>query len=166
MTWDMIQFYVILWICIIFVRMLRGCFREDNPEPSLFHLSVVWAVLVAIGFGNPYYWGLLFIAGTLVITLLQTYRVLEKVQIALVLLLVVCIVIATVSVKPDWLAAAIAVFVQGGVLVPLDSKLSREEHQTLITHSGATHVVTEKRFQLEASSVPWATRRSSKALKK
>lgn len=64
------------------------------------------------GFGDPYYWGLVYIAVTVTITLLQTYGVLEKVQTILVGLLVVCIIIATVSVKPDWLAALV------GFLVP------------------------------------------------
>ncbi len=63
-----------------------------------------------VGFGDPYYWGLIFIAGTVAITLLQTYSVLEKVQTALVLLLVVCIIIATLSVKPDWPAVVVGVF--------------------------------------------------------
>jgi Mn2+/Fe2+ NRAMP family transporter len=65
-----------------------------------------------MGFGTPYYWGLMYIAVAVTITIFQTYGVLEKVQTALVILLVACIIIATVSVKPDWLAAIV------GSLVP------------------------------------------------
>jgi long-chain acyl-CoA synthetase len=42
-----------------------------------------------------------------------------------------------------WLIAAYAVFYSGGVLVPLDYKLSADEHLALLAHSKAEIVVTE-----------------------
>jgi Mn2+/Fe2+ NRAMP family transporter len=70
-------------------------------------LSILLGTLTKwiVGFGTPYYWGLMYIAVAVTITLLQTYGVLEKVQTILVMLLVACIIIATISVNPDWLAA-------------------------------------------------------------
>jgi Mn2+/Fe2+ NRAMP family transporter len=63
------------------------------------------------GFGTPYYWGLVYIAVGVTITLLQTYGMLEKMQTILVGFLLVCIIIATIAVKPDWLAAIVGFFV-------------------------------------------------------
>jgi long-chain acyl-CoA synthetase len=45
--------------------------------------------------------------------------------------------------QSKWLLSAYAVFRRGGVLVPLDFKLSGAEHRQLIAHSGAQVVVTE-----------------------
>jgi len=45
--------------------------------------------------------------------------------------------------QSKWLLSAYAVFRRGGVLVPLDFKLSGTEHRQLIAHSGAQVVVTE-----------------------
>jgi len=64
-----------------------------------------------VGFGVPHYWGLMYIAIAVTITLLQTYSVLEKVQTVLVGLLLACIIIATIAVKPDWIGAVIGFFV-------------------------------------------------------
>ncbi|HMI54355.1 MAG TPA: AMP-binding protein [Candidatus Saccharimonadales bacterium] len=45
--------------------------------------------------------------------------------------------------QSKWLISAYAIFFTGGVLVPLDYKLSPEEHWQLLEHSGATVLVTE-----------------------
>jgi len=45
--------------------------------------------------------------------------------------------------QSKWLISAYAVFFAGGVLVPLDYKLTPDEHWQLIKHSGATMLVTE-----------------------
>ncbi len=45
--------------------------------------------------------------------------------------------------QSKWLLSAYAVFRRGGVLVPLDFKLSGAEHQQLIAHAGVQVVVTE-----------------------
>jgi len=42
-----------------------------------------------------------------------------------------------------WLIAAYAVFMAGGVLVPLDPKLTAEEHRDLIAHSGSQCLIVE-----------------------
>ena len=42
-----------------------------------------------------------------------------------------------------WLMAAYAVFMAGGVLVPLDPKLTAEEHRDLIAHSGSGWLIVE-----------------------
>jgi long-chain acyl-CoA synthetase len=42
-----------------------------------------------------------------------------------------------------WLIAAYAVFMAGGVLVPLDPKLTAEEHRDLIAHSGSDFLIIE-----------------------
>src|SRR5215470_14000816 len=45
--------------------------------------------------------------------------------------------------QSKWLISAYAIFCCGGVLVPLDYKLTPEEHWTLLKHSGATVLITE-----------------------
>jgi long-chain acyl-CoA synthetase len=45
--------------------------------------------------------------------------------------------------QPKWLISAYAIFYAGGVLVPLDYKLSLEEQWQLIHHSGASVLITE-----------------------
>jgi long-chain acyl-CoA synthetase len=45
--------------------------------------------------------------------------------------------------QSKWLVAAYAIFYSGGVLVPLDHKLTAGEHWQLLKHSGARVLVTE-----------------------
>ena len=45
--------------------------------------------------------------------------------------------------QSKWLISAYAIFFAGGVLVPLDYKLTPEEHWQLLKHSGAKVLVTE-----------------------
>ena len=45
--------------------------------------------------------------------------------------------------QSKWLISAYAIFFRGGVLVPLDYKLSPEEHWQLLKHSGAKVLITE-----------------------
>ena len=45
--------------------------------------------------------------------------------------------------QSKWLISAYATFFGGGVLVPLDYKLSPEEHWQLLRHSGASVLITE-----------------------
>jgi long-chain acyl-CoA synthetase len=45
--------------------------------------------------------------------------------------------------QSKWLISAYAIFFCGGVLVPLDFKLTPDEHWQLLRHSGATVLVTE-----------------------
>jgi long-chain acyl-CoA synthetase len=45
--------------------------------------------------------------------------------------------------QSKWLITAYAIFFSGGVLVPLDYKLTPEEHWQLLKHSGASVLVTE-----------------------
>lgn len=48
--------------------------------------------------------------------------------------------------QSKWLLSAYAIFARGGVLVPLDYKLSGDEHLQLLTHSGADVLVVEYPF--------------------
>src|SRR5713226_3733330 len=45
--------------------------------------------------------------------------------------------------QSKWLISAYAIFFAGGVLVPLDYKLTPEEHWQLLKHSGAAVLITE-----------------------
>src|SRR5712691_13280976 len=45
--------------------------------------------------------------------------------------------------QPKWLISAYAVFFAGGILVPLDYKLSAEEHLQLLAHSKAEVLFVE-----------------------
>src|SRR5579871_4659681 len=45
--------------------------------------------------------------------------------------------------QPKWLISACAIFFAGGVLVPLDYKLSAAEHLQLLAHSKASTLVIE-----------------------
>jgi long-chain acyl-CoA synthetase len=56
--------------------------------------------------------------------------------------------------QSKWLISAYAIFFTGGILVPLDYKLTPEEHWHLLTHSGAKVLITEYPIwrQLSASS--------------
>ena len=59
--------------------------------------------------------------------------------------------------QSKWLIAAYAVFRAGGVLVPLDPKLSADEHRDFITHSGAHLLIVEHHLWLglgEAGGLP------------
>ncbi len=48
--------------------------------------------------------------------------------------------------QSKWLISAYAVFYRGGVLVPLDYKLSSQEHLELLTHSRSTVLIIEYPF--------------------
>src|SRR5271169_938044 len=56
--------------------------------------------------------------------------------------------------QSKWLITAYAIFFSGGILVPLDYKLTPEEHWQLLKHSGASVLVTEYPIwrQLSASA--------------
>src|SRR6266404_3777169 len=56
--------------------------------------------------------------------------------------------------QSKWLISAYAIFFTGGVLVPLDYKLTPEEQWQLLKHSGATVLITEYPIwrQLSAST--------------
>src|SRR2546422_3681416 len=45
--------------------------------------------------------------------------------------------------QPKWLISAYAIFHCGGVLVPLDYKLTPDEHWQLLKHSGVSVLITE-----------------------
>src|SRR6267143_890830 len=45
--------------------------------------------------------------------------------------------------QSKWLISAYAIFFAGGVLVPLDYKLTPDEHWQLLKHSNATVLITE-----------------------
>ena len=53
-----------------------------------------------------------------------------------------------------WLIAAYAVFYSGGVLVPLDYKLTPAEHITLLKHSKAEVLITEHHIWRAIASLP------------
>jgi long-chain acyl-CoA synthetase len=56
--------------------------------------------------------------------------------------------------QPKWLISAYAIFFSGGVLVPLDYKLTSDEHWQLLKHSGTSVLITEYPIwrQLSASA--------------
>src|SRR5258708_15976404 len=56
--------------------------------------------------------------------------------------------------QSKWLISAYAIFFTGGVLVPLDYKLTPDDHWQLLKHSGATVLITEYPIwrQLSASA--------------
>src|SRR5438552_5426944 len=60
--------------------------------------------------------------------------------------------------QSKWLISAYAIFFAGGVLVPLDYKLTPEEQWQLLKHSGATVLITEHAIWRQLSA---ATGRAS-----
>jgi long-chain acyl-CoA synthetase len=56
--------------------------------------------------------------------------------------------------QSKWLISAYAIFFSGGVLVPLDFKLTPEEQWQLLKHSGATVLVTEYPIWRQLSASP------------
>src|SRR5260370_1642748 len=56
--------------------------------------------------------------------------------------------------QSKWLISAYAIFFSGGVLVPLDYKLTSDEHWQLLKHSGTSVLITEYPIwrQLSASA--------------
>jgi long-chain acyl-CoA synthetase len=56
--------------------------------------------------------------------------------------------------QSKWLMSAYAIFFSGGVLVPLDYKLTPEEHWQLLKHSGASVVITEYPIWRQLSIAP------------
>jgi long-chain acyl-CoA synthetase len=56
--------------------------------------------------------------------------------------------------QSKWLIAAYAIFYAGGVLVPLDHKLTAGEHWQLLKHSGARVLVTEYPIWRQLSEAP------------
>jgi long-chain acyl-CoA synthetase len=63
--------------------------------------------------------------------------------------------------QSKWLISAYAIFHCGGVLVPLDFKLSPEEHHQLLQHSGASVLITEYPIWRQLMNAP---RSEAKAL--
>jgi long-subunit acyl-CoA synthetase (AMP-forming) len=55
--------------------------------------------------------------------------------------------------QSKWLISAYAIFFTGGVLVPLDYKLTPEEHWQLLRHSGASVLITEYPIWRQLSGV-------------
>src|SRR6516164_1431987 len=58
--------------------------------------------------------------------------------------------------QSKWLISAYAIFVAGGVLVPLDYKLTPDEQWQLLKHSGASVLVTEYPIWRQLSDAPGA----------
>ncbi|GAC1663151.1 MAG: hypothetical protein NVS9B4_17590 [Candidatus Acidiferrum sp.] len=56
--------------------------------------------------------------------------------------------------QSKWLISAYAIFLSGGVLVPLDYKLTPEEHWQLLQHSGASVLITEFPIWRQLGSSP------------
>ena len=56
--------------------------------------------------------------------------------------------------QSKWLLSAYAIFFAGGVLVPLDFKLTPEEHWQLLQHSGAKVLITEYPIWRQLSNSP------------
>ena len=56
--------------------------------------------------------------------------------------------------QSKWLISAYSIFFDGGVLVPLDYKLSAEEHIALLNHSNARLLVTEYHIWRAISQAP------------
>jgi len=56
--------------------------------------------------------------------------------------------------QSKWLISAYAIFYSGGVLVPLDYKLTPDEHWQLLQHSGAKSLITEYPIWRLLSSSP------------
>src|SRR2546430_17696977 len=54
--------------------------------------------------------------------------------------------------QSKWLISAYAIFFAGGVLVPLDYKLTPDEQWQLLKHSGATVLITEYPIWRQLSS--------------
>jgi long-chain acyl-CoA synthetase len=56
--------------------------------------------------------------------------------------------------QPKWLISAYAIFFAGGVLVPLDYKLTPAEHWQLLQHSGVAVLITEYPIWRQLSASP------------
>src|SRR5246500_3731147 len=56
--------------------------------------------------------------------------------------------------QSKWLISAYAIFYGGGVLVPLDYKLTPDEQWQLLKHSGATVLITEYPIWRQLSASP------------
>ena len=56
--------------------------------------------------------------------------------------------------QSKWLISAYAIFFAGGILVPLDYKLTPDEHWQLLKHSNATVLITEYPIWRQLSAVP------------
>ena len=56
--------------------------------------------------------------------------------------------------QSKWLISACAIFFAGGVLVPLDYKLTPADHWQLLQHSGATMLITEYPIWRQLSASP------------
>ena len=56
--------------------------------------------------------------------------------------------------QSKWLISAYAIFFAGGVLVPLDYKLTPDEHWQLLKHSNATVLITEYPIWRQLSAAP------------
>src|SRR6267142_6679204 len=56
--------------------------------------------------------------------------------------------------QSKWLISAYAIFLAGGVLVPLDYKLTPEEQWQLLQHSGASALVTEYPIWRQVAASP------------
>ncbi|MBZ5527544.1 MAG: AMP-binding protein [Acidobacteriia bacterium] len=56
--------------------------------------------------------------------------------------------------QSKWLISAYAIFFRGGVLVPLDYKLTPPEHWQLLKHSGATVLITEYHIWRQLAADP------------
>ncbi len=52
--------------------------------------------------------------------------------------------------QSKWLIAAYGVFIAGGVLVPLDPKLTAQEHRDLLAHSGSEWLIVEQHLPLRS----------------
>jgi long-chain acyl-CoA synthetase len=56
--------------------------------------------------------------------------------------------------QSKWLIGAYAIFFSGGILVPLDYKLTPEEHWQLLKHSGVRALITEYPIWRQLSAAP------------
>jgi preprotein translocase subunit Sss1 len=93
------------WLPLVFLLLALVCF----PIWVGFHAGTVGTLLSclagtenAMNGGAHFLWGLLVLAVVLVIVFTGGYTALERIQLVIVLLMLVCVVVSLVAVKPDW----------------------------------------------------------------
>jgi len=93
------------WLPLVFLVLALICF----PIWVGFHAGTVGTLLswlagtdTALNGGAHFLWGLLVLAVVLAIVFAGGYSALERIQLVIVLLMLVCVVISLVAVKPDW----------------------------------------------------------------
>lgn len=109
------------WLPLVFLLLAILCF----PIWVCFHAGTIGTLLSwlagterALSGGAPFLWGMAVLAAVLVLVFSGGYSALERIQLVVVLLMLACVLVSLVLVKPDWFEFLSSFFIPRAISYP------------------------------------------------